>query len=213
MATGERIWATIHANNYENSAPVFGLGAVAVVWLVSLTHATYKIAVPLGKYGPWYTVAYIFAPDESSDFYTRFITIALTVLDVCTSAADFVLILIHRMQMKNLMSDYSLSRSYQTAENLRVTQRLVLPMGLCNSFFFLICMGLINAGQVLQPYFDPKTFAAYYETVSLLFQVPPPLSLCILLLFTRRRKPTATVADASEQTRMYFDQFRKQLAG
>lgn len=34
VATAERLWATVHAKNYENSRPIFGIGAaILVVWV------------------------------------------------------------------------------------------------------------------------------------------------------------------------------------
>ncbi|KAH7715797.1 hypothetical protein AAVH_16838 [Aphelenchoides avenae] len=148
---------------------------------------------------------------ETPDDIGRVTTFVLIALDLLTSLADIALIFINRSKLRSLKRQYTLTQSYQVSENLRVTTGLVLPLGLCNAVLyigFLIGVAVLNELQLELP---PDIFQGGFEAVGLLTLLQAPLSLLITIFFCTRRKRFRAVADSSELTELYFDQFQRQI--
>lgn len=62
---------------------------------------------------------------------------------------------------------YSLSQSYQLNENVRVTSRLVLPIGLANAIFYIGFLATLALLQYTKTSMDLQTYTALVEAATL----------------------------------------------
>ncbi|KAH7704977.1 hypothetical protein AAVH_27819 [Aphelenchoides avenae] len=207
-ATLERLRATLRADSYEKVTCTYGILASGTIFLLAAFYMVYLVNVILVDLDMDTKIAFYYVSTDRIRIITGLVNNTVVVLDLLTCIADIALIFVNSAKLKRVSKSYSLSHSYQLGENIRVTMRLVFPLGLCNGGLFIAYLG---TAFILKSTVGPQMALAAYEAASLLTLLQAPLSLLIVLCFVKRAKRTVAVVDASEQQRLHFDQFRKQI--
>ncbi|KAH7717826.1 7TM GPCR protein [Aphelenchoides avenae] len=108
--------------------------------------------------------------------------------------------------------DYSLSRSYQTNENVAVTTRLVLPLGICNSIQYIIFLGLSAfIRSSISPSMSFSRAIAAFEWVGVTIPIQMVVSLVIFLQSAKRHRKIVPVVAKEDESDLYFQFFRQQF--
>ncbi|KAI3415660.1 hypothetical protein GPALN_005253 [Globodera pallida] len=146
----ERVRATLFVHNYERAGTKFAIGILAIVIYFTLT----------GRY------------NATELLYVHYFFLLLV---ICISIADYFLIRMNRRLKRTLSSspdssnkvqDYSLSRNYQTNENI-LTMRIIFPLDFSYTIFFSIFNILSGYIRIKREQFGILMYIRTYEAITL----------------------------------------------
>ncbi|KAH7720581.1 CRE-SRA-38 protein, partial [Aphelenchoides avenae] len=211
--TIERGWATVKRQHYEkNTSPIFGIVASAAVWLFSASYMWYVVGAAYAD--PSFTAPfayYAITRATNADFIIAAHWAFLGV-DVLTSVADVTLMFYNRRSLNRVSPGYSLSRTYQTNENVHVTMYLALPLDVCNASVFFICLMIGTVTRYFMVGMSPQKFAAIMDGIHALLVFQAIMSLAIFARFCEKAKKATVVIDPTAEIDLYFELFQKQIA-
>ncbi|KAH7713992.1 hypothetical protein AAVH_18669 [Aphelenchoides avenae] len=207
VATLERSYATFRAESYEKMSASYGIWSSIVVWTISIAYAAYIVYLAFMSHGFQNRTYYIgLTTSTSADFvlHTHYVTL---VVDLITFLLDCVVLHWNRQKLKRIFPSYSLSRSYQTNENVIVTTRLMLPLSFTNSVLYVTYLGLSTwirfAGYEMAPHREESV----YEWIGTVLMLQMLISVIIFLRFSNHQGKAVNIAKKSEENDLYFKQF------
>ncbi|KAL3093348.1 hypothetical protein niasHS_005862 [Heterodera schachtii] len=136
----ERVRATLFVHNYERAGTKFAVGILALVATLLVAFCVYVyfstiIDPTFEKPMVYFTLTGRYNATEL--LYAHYFFLLLV---ICISIADYFLIRMNRRLKRafsNKVQDYSLSRNYQTNENI-LTMRIIFPLDFSYTIFFSI---------------------------------------------------------------------------
>ncbi|CAD5212278.1 unnamed protein product [Bursaphelenchus xylophilus] len=153
----ERTWATRFPRNYENTGRFCGVFWMIITWLVILGVNIKAFDIPDYQAYSAYCMVTVPANQNSIQNLMHF----LLALDVVVTAGDLLVLWLNKSRKRaSIYDNYSLSRSFQQHENY-ITSRLVLPVSLTHSVFFMLYLAATSICRYFCGYGgDPVPFVA-----------------------------------------------------
>uniref|UniRef100_A0A183C7Q1 G protein-coupled receptor n=1 Tax=Globodera pallida TaxID=36090 RepID=A0A183C7Q1_GLOPA len=166
----ERVRATVFVRDYEKEGRKFGIGIFIFMKMLTLAFCAYvygtsKMDTELtGKPMVYFTLTSKF--NSSQLIYVHYFFLFLV---ICISIADYALIRMNnklKSKFSNKVQDYSLSRNYQTNENI-LTMRIIFPLDLSYTIFFSIFNILSGYIRIKREQFGILMYIRTYEAITL----------------------------------------------
>uniref|UniRef100_A0A183C7Q0 Uncharacterized protein n=1 Tax=Globodera pallida TaxID=36090 RepID=A0A183C7Q0_GLOPA len=136
-------------------------------------------------------------------------------LVICISIADYALIRMNnklKSKFSNKVQDYSLSRNYQTNENI-LTMRIIFPLDLSYTIFFSVFNVLSYYIRSKRQEVGQIVYMQTYDAFILLLLVHAIITLVVYHYFMSRKAKLQTKKselNAKEQAKAYFAQLQQQ---
>uniref|UniRef100_A0A914NHU0 G_PROTEIN_RECEP_F1_2 domain-containing protein n=1 Tax=Meloidogyne incognita TaxID=6306 RepID=A0A914NHU0_MELIC len=167
----ERVLATVYVKIYEKQGKLFGVISTIIVWLLNLMFGLYiYITTQMDTDTFGHPMVYLILTTKYNSQILIYLNYILLFLVICVAIADYYLIVRNRkikLNFFNSTTNYSLSKSYQSKQNI-LLMRIIFPLDFSYSFVFALFNALANFLRYNRDEYGPLVYVRTYEGITLL---------------------------------------------